>query len=78
MKRGDILGAIIGERRRQDKKFPDQTRWLADDGIKLAVLTEEFGEIGRALCEKDAEGLKEELIQTAAVCVQWLESIEAS
>jgi hypothetical protein len=39
----------------------------------LAVLTEEFGEVGKAL---QGEGsLTDELIQVASVCVRWLETM---
>jgi len=44
--------------------------------MKLAVLAEEFGEIARAVCERDWENMKEEIIQTAAVLVAWAESLE--
>jgi NTP pyrophosphatase (non-canonical NTP hydrolase) len=56
---------------------------------KLRVLIEEIGEVARAIdriesyqilkiSKKDAEAhLCEELVQVAAVCVAWLESLEA-
>ncbi len=40
----------------------------------LAVLAEEFGEVGRAL---QGEGeLKDELVQVASVCIRWLENLQ--
>jgi len=45
----------------------------APDGYKLAVLTEELGEVARAILE--GSNLREELIQVAAVAVAWAEAI---
>jgi len=39
------------------------------------VLAEECGEVSRAVLEKDADGLRSELVQVAAVAVAWLEGI---
>ena len=51
------------------------------DGILLAVLVEEVGEVARCLNAGWPEGyrvaeLREELVQVAAVAVQWLEVLE--
>jgi NTP pyrophosphatase (non-canonical NTP hydrolase) len=63
-----IFDAIIEERRRQDRLH----RWTNKTN-RLAVLTEELGEISSAL---QGEGsLEEELVQLAAVCVRWLEEL---
>lgn len=50
---------------------------------KLAVLTEEVGEVARAIqdlwadrTEAKRAHLREELVQVAAVAVAWLESME--
>lgn len=43
--------------------------------MKLVVLTEEVGEVARALLEGDDAKLWEELIQVAAVAVAWAESL---
>lgn len=68
-----ICYLIRKERKRQDAKwgrsFPGrpQEKWLA-------ILAEEFGEVARAILEHDSEEhLREEIIQTAAVCASWLE-----
>jgi NTP pyrophosphatase (non-canonical NTP hydrolase) len=46
------------------------------DPLKLAVLTEEMGEVGRALCEgASRRDLRDELIHVAAVAVAWAEAI---
>ncbi len=50
------------------------------DGHKLAVLTEEVGEVAKAILEQNDEieqqDIRTELIQVAAVAVAWLESLE--
>jgi NTP pyrophosphatase (non-canonical NTP hydrolase) len=73
-KRFKIFERISIERERQDNlhEFPPE--------IRLAVLTEEVGEIAKELQERHYEGkdkfhLNIELIQTAAVCVRWLEKL---
>lgn len=72
-----IYREIEAERRRQDAKhgppIPGQHRhghytWSA-------ILSEEVGEINRALLQDDLPALREELVQTAAVAVAWLEFI---
>jgi len=70
---------VEAERNRQVEKWgPDHD---PGNGVLLAVLIEEVGEVGRALCEhwpapyRDHE-LEAELVQVAAVAVQWLETIK--
>lgn len=51
------------------------------DGDWLAVLTEEVGEVAQALLHnkfggKHAGTLRDELVQVAAVAVQWLERLD--
>ena len=80
-KRARVFLAIAEERRRQEflKSQGRFTHTCADampESMKLAVLAEEFGEIARAVCERDWENMKEEIIQTAAVLVAWAESLE--
>ena len=43
--------------------------------VKVAVLTEEVGEVARAALEHDTDGLRLELVQVAAVAVAWLEAL---
>lgn len=72
---------LIGqEREKQNAKFPKSNLpyWKDDDGIKLAVLTEEVGEVARAYLEHDPAQLRAELIQVAAVAVAWLEALAAT
>ena len=63
-----IIDSLIEERRRQDRLHT----WNHKTN-RLAVLTEELGEIAAAL---QGEGdLEEELVQLAAACVRWLEEL---
>lgn len=50
-----------------------QSAFRDDRGTWADVLTEEFYE---ALAESDPAKLRTELIQTAAVCVAWVEAID--
>lgn len=69
---------VIAERRKQDARFGDQS---GHSGVEwLAILAEEFGEVAKEAVEghfaqRDNSNLKVELVQTAAVCVAWLEAI---
>jgi len=80
MDRRDIFDHIDTERERQVAKHGDQaiSSPLIDDGTRLIILGEEFGEVCRAMTYDNGsrENLIEELLQTAAVCIGWLESIE--
>jgi NTP pyrophosphatase (non-canonical NTP hydrolase) len=82
-----IVKAILNERDEQDNKWGVQkhshTKWLA-------ILVEEVGEVALSVNEicpalgelkeraklNDIKELRTELIQTAAVCVAWLEHID--
>jgi NTP pyrophosphatase (non-canonical NTP hydrolase) len=44
------------------------------DGQALAILVEKVGEVARAMCE--GKGLRDELIQVAAVAVAWVERLD--
>ena len=76
-----VLAKINDERIRQQDKWGEQNH---HDFAWLAILSEEFGEVGRAVCEQLnnkygklalRENLEIELIQTVAVCVAWIECI---
>lgn len=76
-----VLLDVAGERRRQDHKWGPVSRppleWLA-------ILAEEFGEVAEIVSKGwvppesdfDAYGYREELVQTAAVCVSALECLD--
>jgi len=84
MNRRRIYRLITDERDRQRKKWNKPHGWGRGDCsslkvapiVKAAVLSEECGEVAKAVLEKDNASLKTELIQCAAVCVAWLESLK--
>jgi hypothetical protein len=83
MTREQVWHAISAERDRQDAKWAGPHGWGAGDcssadvtlPVKVTVLAEEFGEVARAVLERDRAGLKAELIQVAAVAVAMLEGM---
>src|SRR5438552_26200 len=83
MTRGEIYAAIADERERQHRKWDrDHDHGHGDcssagvpDTVKVAVLTEETGEVARAFLDGDRAGLRRELVQVAAVAVAWLEAL---
>lgn len=76
-----IWKEIQAERDRQREKWALPHLWGVGDcsssdvaeAVKVAVLTEECGEVSRAVLDHDPERLREELVQVAAVAVAWLE-----
>lgn len=75
MDRAEIFELIAQERARQNDLFQRvDGEWDDDWGFKLGILAEEFGEVATAMNENDPANLFEELVQTAAVAVAWLES----
>lgn len=77
MTQADIFVDIIDERNRQDRKHGEGSMRRCADNLRLAIVTEEVGEVARAIIEGDAENLREELVQVAACAVAWLEAIDA-
>ena len=79
-----ILDCINNERLKQDAQHGKN---VLSDLEFYAILGEEFGEAGRALCHAHVppidnsivkaavDNLEYELIQIAAVCVAWIEQI---
>jgi hypothetical protein len=77
MTRAEIFTAIELERARQDSKHgadsmggPNMSR-----SQRLVVLTEELGEVARAILDGDEAGLRHELTQVAACAVAMLERL---
>jgi len=73
-----IFHQIHAERARQDMVWGEQNH---DDTTWLTILTEEVGEVAQAALHDRFGGqaagtLRQELIQTAAVIVAWLECLE--
>ena len=65
-----VLSEVHGERRRQDRKWGEQNH--TPEGW-IPILGEEFGEVCRAVYEKDAASYREELLHVAAVAVAMVE-----
>lgn len=84
MNREAIFDAISDERLRQGEKFGGLHPWGSGDCsspdvapmTKVGVLTEELGEVARAVLDKDTDQLEVELVQLAAVAVAWLEAFQ--
>jgi hypothetical protein len=84
MNRADIFAAIDGERRRQQAQWGHDHGWGFGDCssagvepiVKATVLSEECGEVARAVLERDDHQLRRELVQVAAVAVAWLEAMQ--
>ena len=82
MTREDIYRLIDAERARQADQWRAPHYWGEGDCssrtiapiVKAAVLSEECGEVARAVLELDPEATRRELVQVAAVAVAWLES----
>ena len=74
-----LLGDVMEERRRQHREWGEQALSGAE---WLAVLMEEVGEAARAVLRQrvvgdgDVRQLREELVQVAAVAVQWVEALD--
>lgn len=84
MTRAEVLAAVSAERDRQLVKWGGEHDWghgdCSGDGVdltvKLVVLAEEFGEVARAILDRDPAALRTELVQVAAVAVAILESLD--
>lgn len=68
-----IYREITAERERQDELHPgfpelNDTRFL--------ILAEEIGEVAKDSLESNHENLRKELIESAAVCVRWIEALD--
>jgi len=81
--RSQIYALIDLERSRQFDKWGGPHAWgdgdcsspAVEDIVKVAVLSEESGEVARAVLDADIDQLRTELIQVAAVAVAWLEAL---
>jgi hypothetical protein len=83
--RDDVYALVNAERQRQSEKWNREHDWGYGDCssvnlpniTKAAVLTEECGEVARAVLDRRNPNLRDELVQVAAVAVAWLESFPA-
>ncbi len=69
-----IFDDIRAERQRQDQKWGNQ--YHHPDTMWSLIFGEEVGEVHKAILENNYSELRLELIQVAAVAVQWLESLD--
>lgn len=84
MNRADVYRLIDAERGRQAIEWGGKHAWgegdcsstRVDQTVKVAVLAEEVGEVGRAVLDAQHTALRLELVQVAAVAVAWLEGME--
>jgi hypothetical protein len=83
MTRAEVYAMIDQERARQAVKWTVNHDWGVGDcsslavaePVKIAVLSEEVGEVARAVLERDSVAIEKELTQVAAVAVAWLEGL---
>jgi NTP pyrophosphatase (non-canonical NTP hydrolase) len=79
----DAIAQVLAERERQARLWNQYHKWgwgdcssnLIAPVTKVAVLTEECGEVARAVLDGDPANLRTELVQVAAVALAWLESL---
>ena len=79
-----IHAAVLEERERQADKWNrnhlhgwgDCSSPAVPDAVKVAVLAEECGEVARAFLDRDADGMRCELVQVAAVAFAMLEGMK--
>lgn len=67
------LSDILSHRTWQDTHRP----WAPDqtDAERLAILVEEVGEVAQSL--QTGTGLRDELVQVAAVALRWVQAIDS-
>lgn len=65
-----VFQKIARERKAQDAKWGEQNH---HDGYWSLILSEEVGELAKAILQDDGTNLDEELTQVAAVAVAWME-----
>ena len=68
----EIKNLIVAERARQDALHPADWREWAPTAI-LCILIEEVGEVAQAVNDRTGNGVRQELVEVAAVCFRWLE-----
>lgn len=78
MKMEAILDAVKQERERQDRLWGEQNHGVM---VWLGILAEEFGEVAKEANEihfndRHPFDYRNELIQTAAVCIAAIESLD--
>ena len=74
MERANVYGWIDIERENQTKKWGDKQLLEKGWWFALGVLTEEVGEVAKAILEHKPDEYREELVHAAAVIVAMLEA----
>ena len=66
---------ILEETERQDAKWGSQRDLSRVDW--MPILTEEVGEVAKSINDNETiDDLRNELVQVAAVCLQWIDSLD--
>lgn len=75
MQRQDIFSRLSDHRDAMDLRHGD---WSLNrqQNFAMTILSEEVGEVARAILENDRENLKDELFDVLQVCTAWLEGME--
>ncbi len=81
----EVFNLIEDERASQAAKWTAEHTWGIGDCssaavpemVKVAVLTEEVGEVARAVLDRKPGDLRDELVQVAAVACAWLQGMES-
>ena len=79
MTREEIIQEVVEEWGRQDLQWGTVEERVGHrtDMVCLTLLTEEVGEVARAINDGEpVHRMKQELVQVAAVAVMWLETLE--
>ncbi len=74
--RAEAAAAVEAQEYAQALKDSGRLRWLADDAdcpdlMRLAALTEEIGEVARAIHDDDPVSVLAELAQVAGIALAW-------
>lgn len=73
----EVLAEVRGERARQANQWGHKVHEQRTSEYGCRVLGEEFGEVCRAVNERDREQCRLELVQVAAVAVAMIEALDA-
>lgn len=74
---GDVHWERIRAHAKHSRTGRSAEQMTPDDGAWFAVLTEEVGEVARALCDRQPlDELRGELVQVAAMACAWISAID--
>lgn len=76
MNRVEVFNRVNLHREQMDTKWGDKSIVaISKPHFVVTLLTEEVGEVARAVLEEDADGLKAELLDVIQICTAWLEAL---